>query len=95
MCVCSYSCPHINCDDTQLSTKKVPFTIDLPFVFKSWDFLPKPLRSLEPYDKFLNKYLCCCKCFQTGSKISPTEKSELEIIQILSLQEKSHLETKF
>ena len=34
----------------------------LPKLFKNWNFLPKPLRSLEPYDKIIFKYVFCCKC---------------------------------
>jgi len=44
---------------------KVPHK--LPESMRTWEFLPKPLRSLEPYDR-LFKYCgkCCkrCKCCQ-------------------------------
>ena len=40
----------------------------LPAVLRSWDWAPKWLRSLEPYDRvikkimhFINSKLCCCK----------------------------------
>ena len=34
----------------------------LPKVLRTWNFLPVWLRSLQPYDKFMTKYLlCCCK----------------------------------
>lgn len=41
----------------------------LPGFLRSWDFLPRPLRSLEPMDRlvsltlgFCGKHCCCCKC---------------------------------
>ena len=34
----------------------------LPDFLKDWMFLPEHLRSLEPYDKLIIKYLMCCKC---------------------------------
>jgi sodium-dependent phosphate cotransporter len=42
----------------------------LPRVLKNWDFLPKPCRSLEPYDRVLT--ICCkngkcCRCLNAGS----------------------------
>jgi len=33
----------------------------LPDVLRNWNFLPKCMRSLEPYDTFVMKYLICCK----------------------------------
>jgi hypothetical protein len=36
----------------------------LPEYLRTWDFLPLPLRSLEPYDKFIVNYLCCLDCCQ-------------------------------
>ncbi len=32
----------------------------LPEILKTWNFLPEPLRSLEPYDRLITKYLMCC-----------------------------------
>ncbi|XP_051517928.1 sodium-dependent phosphate transport protein 2B-like [Myxocyprinus asiaticus] len=42
----------------------------LPLVLHSWDFLPKPLHSLKPWDKHVTvamtfcrtRCCCCCKC---------------------------------
>ncbi|XP_051946700.1 sodium-dependent phosphate transport protein 2B-like isoform X2 [Xyrauchen texanus] len=42
----------------------------LPSVLRSWDFLPKPLHSLKPWDKHVTvamtfcrtRCCCCCKC---------------------------------
>lgn len=34
----------------------------LPTILQNWMFLPEHLRSLEPYDKLIAKYLMCCKC---------------------------------
>lgn len=33
----------------------------LPEFLRTWDFLPKPMRSLEPYDACLSKLICCRK----------------------------------
>jgi sodium-dependent phosphate cotransporter len=32
----------------------------LPAVLRDWSFLPKPLRSLEPFDRVMTTALCCC-----------------------------------
>ena len=32
----------------------------LPRVLRSWKFLPLWMRSLQPYDRFMTKYLLCC-----------------------------------
>merc|ERR1711983_249657 len=34
----------------------------LPKFLRNWDFMPKPLRSLEPYDRCLTSLPCCRKC---------------------------------
>ncbi|XP_030641990.1 solute carrier family 34 member 2b [Chanos chanos] len=44
----------------------------LPSILRSWDFLPRPLHSLKPWDRVITKGLgfcrtrccCCCKCCQ-------------------------------
>ena len=41
----------------------------LPPSMRTWEFLPKPLRSLEPYDNFMMKYILCCKKFKV--KVAP------------------------
>ena len=46
----------------------------LPLVLRSWNFLPKFLRSLEPYDRIMSGLLCCKK-FKTEQKISPMEEN--------------------
>uniref|UniRef100_A0AAR2K3T5 Sodium-dependent phosphate transport protein 2B n=1 Tax=Pygocentrus nattereri TaxID=42514 RepID=A0AAR2K3T5_PYGNA len=59
---------------------------------RSWDFLPKPLHSLKPWDRIVTKVLgfcgarccCCCKCCKKGEvdgeKEDGTEmKKELEM----------------
>ena len=32
----------------------------LPEKLRTWDFLPLPLRSLQPLDNIINKLNCCC-----------------------------------
>ncbi|KAL6483615.1 hypothetical protein MHYP_G00084870 [Metynnis hypsauchen] len=59
---------------------------------RSWDFLPKPLHSLKPWDRIVTKVLgfcgarccCCCKCCKKGEAYSEKEggmetKKELEM----------------
>ncbi|KAL7864132.1 hypothetical protein AOLI_G00155520, partial [Acnodon oligacanthus] len=59
---------------------------------RSWDFLPKPLHSLKPWDRIVNKVLgfcgahccCCCKCCKKGEVNCEKEdgmetKKELEM----------------
>lgn len=41
-----------------LQDKKPQF---LPPFLRNWDFLPKPLRSLDPYDKIVSSMNCCKK----------------------------------
>ena len=45
----------------------------LPKVLKNWKFLPLHLRSLEPYDAFVVKYLICCK------KLKSSHESQSDI----------------
>ncbi|KAG7228883.1 hypothetical protein INR49_008661, partial [Caranx melampygus] len=47
----------------------------LPGVLRSWDFLPRPLRSLAPMDRvvtsalgFCGKHCCCCRCSKCCKK---------------------------
>ncbi|KAA0197758.1 hypothetical protein HAZT_HAZT006729, partial [Hyalella azteca] len=34
----------------------------LPKFLRTWDFMPLPLRSLEPYDKVVTGFPCCKTC---------------------------------
>jgi len=36
----------------------------LPRILKNWYFLPECLRSLQPYDKIIQKVMMCCPCCQ-------------------------------
>ncbi|CAL4066567.1 unnamed protein product, partial [Meganyctiphanes norvegica] len=40
----------------------------LPNILRSWDWLPLPLRSLEPYDKIM-MCLDCCNCCSKLDKV--------------------------
>ncbi|XP_062279743.1 sodium-dependent phosphate transport protein 2B-like [Scomber scombrus] len=64
----------------------------LPSILLTWDFLPKPLRSLEPWDammtssfRFCRKRCCCCckccKCYKEGEdeKIRRSSIKSLEM----------------
>ena len=46
-----------------IQNKKPKYLIKcLPKFLQTWEFLPLPLRSLEPYDKIIKKAcFCCCK----------------------------------
>ncbi|XP_008405759.1 solute carrier family 34 member 2b [Poecilia reticulata] len=54
----------------------------LPKVLRSWDFLPRPLHSMAPWDKvvttsmfFCSKYCCCCcKCSSCCRKDEEAER---------------------
>ena len=59
---------------------KVPITIDLPIWLKTWNFLPLPLRSLEPYDRFIMRFLC--KCLYKHPKVIP-EKPNLHDLDVI------------
>lgn len=52
---------------TALNVLQKYFLKELPEKLRTWEFLPLPMRSLQPYDKILNKIKCC------KSKISATE----------------------
>ncbi|KAI2650016.1 Sodium-dependent phosphate transport protein 2B [Labeo rohita] len=57
----------------------------LPKILRSWDFLPKPLHSLKPWDKVVvssmvfcrTRCCCCCKCCNEKEKddVKAKEKS--------------------
>ena len=46
----------------------------LPPIMRNWNFLPEPLRSLEPFDRFMVKYILCCKKFKENEKVSPVNE---------------------
>ena len=53
----------------------------LPPVLRNWEFLPKALQSLEPYDRFMMNYILCCKKFKANDKVSPiNEEFKMEVI---------------
>ncbi|KAM4740006.1 solute carrier family 34 member 2b [Anableps anableps] len=65
----------------------------LPKLLRNWDFLPRPLHSMAPWDKvvtssmlFCGRYCCCCcKCSncckkdEEDEKISRTSRKSLEM----------------
>lgn len=51
----------------------------LPKFLRTWKFLPKPLRSLEVYDKLLFKYVYCCKCCNKLKNIPGEETDTVPI----------------
>ena len=54
-----------------LQTNKPDF---LPPVLRSWNFLPKFMRSLEPYDEVVSNFLCC-KNYKNDKKVAPVENN--------------------
>ena len=48
------------------------FPNKLPAKLRTWNFLPPVMRSLKPYDNFINMYLCFCKCCRK-LKVAPME----------------------
>ncbi|XP_055045225.2 solute carrier family 34 member 2b isoform X1 [Misgurnus anguillicaudatus] len=59
----------------------------LPSCLRSWDFLPRPLRSLKPWDKHVTVALtfcstrccCCCKCCNKEETDEMKEEKSLEV----------------
>nr|XP_055045226.1 solute carrier family 34 member 2b isoform X2 [Misgurnus anguillicaudatus] len=59
----------------------------LPSCLRSWDFLPRPLRSLKPWDKHVTVALtfcstrccCCCKCCNKKETDEMKEEKSLEV----------------
>ncbi|MEQ2185395.1 hypothetical protein GOODEAATRI_017768, partial [Goodea atripinnis] len=65
----------------------------LPKFLRNWDFLPRPLHSMAPWDKMLTSSMlfcgkhccCCCKCSnccskdEEAEKISKTSRKSLEM----------------
>lgn len=55
----------------------------LPSCLRSWDFLPKPLHSLKPWDRQVTLAMtfcrthccCCCKCCKDEEKDEMKDKS--------------------
>ncbi|XP_062412728.1 sodium-dependent phosphate transport protein 2B-like [Sardina pilchardus] len=55
----------------------------LPEVLRSWDFMPRPLRSLAPWDRVVTSAMgfcgarccCCCKCCRGGGEGKDEEKA--------------------
>lgn len=50
----------------------------LPEKLRNWDWLPLWLHSLEPYDKFLTKYILVCQCAQKLSSVQPVDNETNE-----------------
>lgn len=65
----------------------------LPKFLRNWDFLPRPLHSMAPWDKVVTSSMlfcgrhccCCCKCSnccrkdEEAEKISRTSRKSLEM----------------
>lgn len=60
----------------------------LPSCLRSWDFLPKPLHSLKPWDRQVTLAMtfcrtrcccCCCKCCNEEEKDEMKEDKSLEV----------------
>ena len=58
----------------------------LPRKLQNWDFLPKPLHSLEPYDRVLSKCSCCRKC----DKNKTTAMASSEPITTFKVEEEAY-----
>ena len=51
----------------------------LPTKLQNWKFLPKPLRSLEPYDKLMQKVFFCSRFQQQDQEYSGTNGSAPDV----------------
>lgn len=58
-----------------LQNKKPSF---LPRVLQTWEFLPLPLRSLQPYDKVMTG-LPCCKSCRDAQEYSEENQTHVEV----------------
>lgn len=64
----------------------------LPVMFRTWDWLPEPLHSLEPYDKYVSKISCrCCKRFKKVkmNKVQPAQENDMKPVEVISVKSKS------
>ena len=52
----------------------------LPIFLRSWDFLPKPVRSLEPYDKIL--FSCFRNSRISSAKVQPLDEESQSSIKL-------------
>lgn len=41
----------------------------LPAKLRDWSWLPEPMHSLEPYDRWLSKMCCCCRRFTRNADV--------------------------
>ena len=58
--------------------RKTRFNDRLPEKLKSWKWLPRPLRSLEPYDSLIcSRCTCCSKCCPTKTDSIEEDKSQV------------------
>ncbi|XP_039254268.1 sodium-dependent phosphate transport protein 2B-like [Styela clava] len=60
----------------------------LPESMQTWEFLPAPLRSLQPYDKVFSKFLLCCKCCneeEAEEQDPPSYDSSMENISVIDV----------
>ena len=63
----------------------------LPQMLKTWHFLPFPLRSLDPYDKFIHKYFCflkVCRKYDVNVDNNEESKAQKSIVFFLDQQNK-------
>lgn len=65
----------------------------LPPFLRTWDWLPEPLRSLEPYDKHISKISCtrCCRrCRKIKiDKVQPASDDDPKPVQMISVKSMS------
>lgn len=64
----------------------------LPSILRTWDFLPRPLRSLGPWDtmltsafRFCGKHCCCCCRCSKCCKVVEDEKIRRSSIKSLEM----------
>lgn len=50
----------------------------LPNILKTWDFLPLPLRSLDPYDKYFAFFLCCKSCKKVNTVVNEEDLPSID-----------------
>jgi len=58
-----------------MQSNKKPVNELLPEKLRSWEFLPEPLKSFEPYDRLLTG----CSCCPTGDDLEAQKVDEVEL----------------
>lgn len=73
----------------------------LPSCLRTWGFLPRPLRSMKPWDRVITKAMtfcgqrccCCCKCCRNAGEVRGKEEEEAHRKKSLEMYDNPALST--